>query len=279
MNSISEQTQLLLENFQKLLYYGNHKIDTVKLERSRVRLKKQVLYFIMCGVQSYSESIHKLICPPRIYDKAAEVLMRSLVEVFINLNYINACKTQKNALIFIADSISERIDFAHKYQGFMSKYPSWNIPFGNIKNPNDWNSFIKQKEKEISEGEKKFKIKLPKKLPDIRARAVIFDDHLKSHKKLTRKKSLEYYYVAYYKFFSQIAHLTMPGLERFLIEDNNGLHLNIDGKSEDIDRVAMISYQLYFVVLRFFLKQFSAYNKSEFVEFEEYSKNMLKKSP
>lgn len=276
MNNTNDQSQILLDNFQKILYYGNHKIDTVRLERLKVRLKKHVLYFMMCAVQSYSESIHKLISPPRIYDKAAEVLMRSLVETFINLNYINACKTQKNALIFIVDSINERIDFAHKYKSFMSKYPNWNIPFGTIKNPNDWDGFIKQKEKEISDGQKKFKVKLPKKLPDVRARAVIFDEYLKSHKKLTRRKSLEYYYVAYYKYFSQIAHLTMPGLERFLAEDNNGLHLNIDGKPEDIDRVARVSYQLYFVVLRFFLKQFAVYDKSEFVEFENYSKSMLK---
>jgi len=266
----------LLKNYQQIIAYGNQKMATVKLERDKVRLKKQILYFMMCAAQSYSESILRLVSPPRIYDKSAEVLMRSLVELFINLNYINSGRSQKNALIFIADSINERIDFANKYQKFMRKYPNWRIPFGNITKPDDWDKFIQEKQQEITAGEKHFKIKLPKKLPDIRGRAMIFDHNLKSRNKLTRKKSLEYYYITYYKYFSQIAHLTMPGLERFLTESEEGVLLHLDGKPEDLDRVVAVSYQLYFVMLRFFLKQFKAYNKQEFAQFEDFSKNMTK---
>lgn len=273
---LNEYQTNLLRNYQQIISYGNQKMAIVKLERNKVRLKKQILYFMMCAAQSYSESILRLVSPPRIYDKSAEVLMRSLVELFINLNYINSGKGQKNALIFIADSINERIDFANKYQKFMRKYPNWNIPFGSITKPDDWDKFIQEKQKEIVAGEKHFKIKLPKKLPDIRGRAIIFDDNLKSRNKLSRKKSLEYYYIAYYKYFSQIAHLTMPGLERFLTESEKGMLLNLDGKPEDLDRVVAVSYQFYFVMLRFFLKQFKAYDNQEFAQFEDFSKNMVK---
>lgn len=273
---LNEYQTNLLKNYQQIIAYGNQKMKAVELRRVKVRLKKQVLYFMMCAAQSYSESILRLVSLPTIYDKAAEVLMRSLVELYINLNYIYTGRNQKNALIFIVDSINERIDFAQKYKKFMEKHPTWKIPFGKITKPDDWDAFIQDKKREIANGEKHFKIKLPKKLPDIRARAIIFDGNLALRNKLTKKKSLEYYYVAYYKYFSQIAHLTMPGLERFFTETENGLFLNIDGKPEDLDRVVTISYQFYFVILRFFLKQFRAYNKQEFAQFETFSKSMAK---
>lgn len=270
----------LIANFREILTHGFNKTASFLLYENKYRLKKNLLYLMMAATQSYSEAILKLMDNGNntsIYDKAAEVLYRALVENFINLNFIYFSKSQKNALIFLAYSIHDKNDFADKFKKLMLKYPQWNLEFGNIKNPQDWDKFIDDNNKLIKSGEKKYKITLPKKIPDLRTRAVTYDNYLITRGKLKKNNSLESYYVTYYKFFSQIAHLTMPGLERFYEIDSAGRRtLDIDGKPDSIDRILSITYQLYFVFLNFFLKEFKLYNKHEFSKFNRFSKSIIK---
>lgn len=247
------------------------------IDNLKIRKRKNVLFLIMAVTQSYSEGILKLVNADAVFDKAAEVLFRSIVEGYINLNYIYSGRTEYNALVFIVDSILDRIDFAIKYKKFMARYPNWKYSFGNITDIKGWDNFITKESDEIKAIERKYKVKFPKKLPDIRVRAIEIDEYRKKKKgKITKKTSLEFYYVQYYKFFSQICHLTMPGLERFLIRDQNGQErVHIDGSPEDLDRILSMTYQIYYVMLRFTLKQFHVFNKQDFVRFDQYSKSLI----
>ena len=267
---LSIKQKNLLIKFHEILVYGDSKLRATELNYKKLRTKKQVLYFMMGAVQSYAESILKLVQPPTIYNKAAEVLLRSIIETLINLNYVYASRTQHNALLFMIYSTKDQIAFAKRYKKFMQQHPSWNLEFGYIKKPEDWDEFLKNKQKEIKLGEKYFKKSLSDKLPGIRERAEISDKYLKSKGKLTEKKSLEKYYVLYYQYFSQVAHLTMPGLERFTsYDENNHLRFDLDGKPDDIDRVVSVTYIIYFAILRFFLKEYKVFNKAEFEQFSK----------
>lgn len=268
----------LLDNFREILTYGYAKVAAFPFYERKYRLRKNLLYLMMAATQSYAEAILKLMDNKNnvsVYDKAAEVIYRSLVENFINFHYVYFSKTQRNALIFLAYSIHDKNDFAEKFKGLMLKYPQWSLEFGSIKKPQDWNKFIKDNNDLIKSGEKKYRITLPKKIPDLRARAQAYDTNLKNKGKLEKSNSLESYYVTYYKFFSQIAHLTMPGLERFYEIDSTGKRsLDIDGKPDSIDRLVSINYQIYFVFLNFTLKKFNLYNKEEFKKFNKLSKSL-----
>jgi len=159
----------------------------------------------------------------------------------------------------------------------MLKYPKWNLEFGTIKRPEDWDKFINDNNILLKMGERKYKVTIPKKIPDLRSRAQAYDSHIKGKGGLIKSNSLESYYVTYYKFFSQIAHLTMPGLERFYEIDSTGKRtLDIDGKLDSIDRLVSITYQIYFVFLNFTLKQFNLYKKGEFIKFNKLSKSLSK---
>jgi len=270
----------LLENFREILTYGYSKLSSFAFYENKYRLRKNLLYLMMAATQSYSEAILKLMNNSNnasIYDKAAEVVYRSLVENFINLHFVYFSKTQRNALIFLAYSIHDKNDFAEKFKKLMLKYPKWNLEFACIKNPHDWDKFIDDNNKLIKTGEKKYKLTLPERIPGLRARAQAYDVYLKSKGKLEKANSLESYYVTYYKFFSQVAHLTMPGLERFYEVDSNGKRtLDIDGKPDSIGRLVGITYQIYFVFLNFTLKKLGLYNAQEFVRFNKFSKSLLK---
>lgn len=77
----------LTENFQKILEFGDKKIRSIDLQLNKTRIKKQVLFFIMCATQSYTEILFKVIKPPNIYYLAAESLFRTILEQYINIKF------------------------------------------------------------------------------------------------------------------------------------------------------------------------------------------------
>lgn len=260
-----KQIELLKKN-REALTYGYSVMKRVTLNMTKMRFKKQLLYLHMGAIQSFSEAILRLVESRPIYDKAAEVLMRTIIELYINLSFIYAGRTQQNAFIFLVDSNQDRIDFAQKHQGFWKKYPKWKLAFGDkILQQDDWNKFINEKEKELKNLSKKYKYKLPKKIPNIRERAIIFDNYLIKIGQMKEHKSMEKNYVLFYKYFSQIAHLTISGLDRFVTTNKDGSMLMVvDGKPEDIERIVVVTHQWYLGLLKFFSKQFDVYNKKEF---------------
>lgn len=274
---ISEINKELINNFRQILSYGFTKLQAFPLHEDKYRLKKRLLYLMMAATQSYSEAILKLMGTIPVYDKAAEVLFRALAENNINLGYIYSKRTQENALIFLAFSIQDNNDFARRYRALMLKYPHWNLNFGNIDTPAKWDNFIDKNNRTLDIYQKKFKIKLPQKFPYIKERALEYDNYQKLKKTFRQDKSFESYYVHYYKFFSQVTHLTQPGLERFLIhKTDGGMHIVIDGDDESISRMLAITYQLYYIFLRFTLQEFDLYKKEEFVVFNKFSKSMIR---
>lgn len=270
------KNKTLLKNFQQLLGFGNSKLQSQKLNIRQVRFKKNILFMNMCAVQSYSEGILRLVGTKPIYDKAALVLFRSLTEALINLNFIYTGRSQKNAFIFITSSYSDRINFAKKYHIFWDKYPTWKLEFESIKKPCDWDEYIFGKLYETLHISKKSKHPVPKKLLSLVDRAIVYDTNLKHKGKLSEKISLEKYYVVYYQYLSQFAHLIIDGLDKFVSFDKNNIASpKIYGDWKEMNEVISLTYVIYFVVLRFFLKQFKLFNKSEFKIFENFSKSMI----
>lgn len=284
MNQLTDKQDLSLKNFSEILIFGNDCLSKVEIHPYKIRPKKYILFCTMIAVQSYSEAILKLMKPDNIYSKAAEILMRSLVEAYINLNYVYSDRTKKNAMLFILESENDKIDFAKKHQTLWKKYPKWKLEFGTIKKIEDWNKFFQDKHQLLKKIEKKYDQPLSK-LPNILDRAIAFDKQYKQNKKLPQniilkrleRKSLEKYYILYYKYFSQIAHLTMPGLEQFIRIDQNGkTWIYIDGETVDIERIVPITFIIYMAILAHFLKQFKLYDKSTFEKFKKMSKIMEK---
>lgn len=271
-----EQTDLLTI-FSQILDYGYRKLQTVSLNERRTKPKKRILYLMMGAVQSFAEGIHKLLCPPKVLDKQAEVLYRSLAETLINLQYIFCCPNQDNALKFMIYSAHDTIDFAKKYKKFMIDHPGWKMDFGPIKTPTDWDNLIQKTESQIIQFNQHIKSKPVKEMPKLVGRAQTVDKFNKLKRKRLEKINMEKTLVQYYKFFSQITHLTMPGLERFLVVTPTSRKVVLEGTPEDFSRMAAITYILYWAVLRFFLKEFKVFNKTEFKPFEDYSKKYTKK--
>ena len=284
MNPLSDRQQELITALKEITTYGSEQLSKIQISPRKTSVKKYTLFTTMIAVQSYTEAILKLMQPDSIYDKAAEVLMRSIIEAYINLDYIYSNRT-KNATLFAITSEVERIDFAKKHQALWRKYPDWKLTFGKVQKPEDWDIVIDDKMKQIQYVEKKYNISVSK-LPNLFDRAVAFDTKYKSNTKLSKNtlnrrletRSHEKYYILFYRYFSWVAHLTAPGLERFFRVDKTGvIWLDIDGKPEDIERVIPVAYGLYMAILALYLRQFNIYDKVSFEGFKSMAKSMTNK--
>ena len=269
---LSDKQKKVLKDLGELLTFGYSILASTEIKISQ-RLKRVMLFHIMGTTQSYAEAVLKLIRPENIYDKSAEVLMRSLIESFINLNYMYCGRDEKNVRNFIMDEIAEKIKFSNRYKNFLTRHPSWTIEFGHIKTITDWQAFDSNLTKQIDKISKRYKQNF--KSLNLIDRAIAIDKHLESGGKLTKSNSLEYYYVTYYSYFSDVAHLGGNGLSRFFNQDE--WKFDIDGKPEDMERVALITYQLYYVILRFFAKKFGVYDKNKFSKYEKVSRSLVGK--
>lgn len=273
---INKNNRQLINILKELLLFGYSKFQSFPLQENKYRLKKKILHLMMAATQSYSEAILKLMDNPPVYDKAAEILYRSLVENLINLSYIYSSRSQEKALIFLAYSIQDNNDFVNKYKNLMIKYPKWHYDFAGLTSTSKCDDYINKNCKVLDKYQKKFKIKLPKKLPHINERVLIYDDYLKLGHKFNKKNNLEHSYVLFYKFFSQVAHLTMPGLERFILKKEDGNEkIIIDSDEKSIHRILSITYQLYFIFLKFTLQQFKLYKKEELEKYRLFSRNVI----
>jgi len=271
-----------LARLTDLLVYGHNQLSKVGLKRKHISLRKELLFFMFGATQSYSESILKIITPTQnhasIYANSGLILFRSITENLINLSWIYACDSQKNAAIFYIHWLQSTLTYSNKYKALMikyskNKYPTWGLTFGDKKKAEDWDEYIVLLKNDIKKLQKRHKLPSDSQLPLIEQRCMQHDDYLKAKGKLNYGNCLEKLYITYYPYFSGIAHLTVQGLDTFrnpLTDD-----MEIDSHPKEIEALVPVTYCLYFALLEMFLKQFGGYDKIEMKEYRKISKLIL----
>lgn len=274
----NERQKELIKEYRELITFGYKKISKIQLDFKKARVRKMVLYLMMGAMQSYSESILKLMGSEPVYEKPGESLLRSQLEIWLNIRFIYSSKSEDKARLFLSGLVMESITFAKKHKALWEKYPNWNLEFGAIKKPGDWNKFISDNLATLKKYQKKYKDKQVTKLPDLCARCLAIDKHLKKLGTFSEKNSAEKYYTLFYPYFSQSTHANMSGLLRYMRGTAAAPEpfFDIDSKPEDIEKILVISYHAYFATLHNFLKIFNTYNSTKYKRFKEYSDKLMK---
>ncbi|MFH1827106.1 MAG: DUF5677 domain-containing protein [bacterium] len=274
----NDKQKALIKEYKALISYGYQKMSQVKLDLDKVRVRKRVLYFMMGAMQSYSESILKLMGSEPVYEKPGESLLRSQLEIWLNMRFIYSSRSEDKARLFLSDLIMESIAYANRHKKLWKKYSLWDMEFGTIKSVSDWDKFISDNVNLLKKYRKKYKDKHVLKLPDLYSRVLAIDKHLKKIGTLSENNSAEKFYTLFYPYFSQSTHSNMSGLQRYLRGTSKNLEpfLDVDSKPEDAERILFISYQGYFDVLRFVLKVFNIYSPLEYDPYNKYSKRLKK---
>lgn len=275
----NDRQKELIDKYTKLLSYGYQKLSTTSLDYTKVRARKIVLYFMIGAMQSYSESMLKLMSSKPAYEKPGESLLRSQLEIWLNIRYIYSSRSEDNARLFLSDLVMGSITFAKRHKALWEKYPAWSLEFGTMKKATDWDKFIADNVNLLKKYRRKYKDKHVLKLPNLYDRTLVIDKYLKKLGTLSEKTSAEKYYTLFYQFFSQSTHANMSGLQRYMRGNvsNPEPFLDVDSKPEDAERVLAISYMVYFDVLHFFLQVFGKYNPEEYKEYKQYSKKASNK--
>jgi hypothetical protein len=276
---LNDQQKKLITQYHELIDYGYKMMSSVSLDFKKVRVRKRVLYFMMGATQSYAESILKLMSSEPVYEKPGESLLRSQLEICLNIRFIYSSRSEDKSRLFLSDLVMELVTFARKHKTLWEKYPKWNLEFGTIKKLDDWNKFISDNTDLLKKYRKEYKDKQVMKLPSLYDRTIAIDKHLEKIGTLSENTSAEKYYTLFYPYFSQSTHANMSGLQRYMRGTTASPEpfIDIDSKPEDAERVLAISYMSYFDVLHFFLQVFNAYKENEYKRFKQYAKEMMKK--
>ncbi|OGK30108.1 hypothetical protein A3I56_00400 [Candidatus Roizmanbacteria bacterium RIFCSPLOWO2_02_FULL_43_10] len=275
----NEQQKELIKEYRELIAFGYKKISQIDLNFNKVRVRKRVLYFMMGAMQSYSESILKLMGSEPAYEKSGESLLRSQFEISLNMRFIYSSRSEDKARLFLSDLVMQSTTFAKKHKELWKKYPKWDLEFGTIKKSDDWDKFISDNLNLLKRHQNKHKDKKVILMPNLYDRTLAIDKYLKKLGKLSEKNSAEKFYIIYYSYFSQSTHQNISGLLRFMRGRGDIFKdpfFDIDSKPEDAERVLLISYQLYFATLHFFLQVFNVYDSKEYEHFKQYSRKILK---
>ena len=269
--------EIALKCNKEFLQYGNDLLSSTELKIKGTHLKKKVLFPLMGIIQSYSESINKIIIPPNIYDKSAEIIMRSIFEAIINITYVYSCRTETNAAIFLTDEWEEKISFAKKQKALMQKYPTWNLNFGSITKPDEWDLFVLEQKNEMKKMSKKYKL-TQTGLPPLEQRAQICDTYLKSKNNFRKGNSIEFIYDTLYGYFSQPGHANASGIGHFYRKNTgqkDGFY--IDGNNNDLESVLTTTFAYYYFALSYFAKEFGVYEKKDFKKYKDQMEMATKK--
>jgi hypothetical protein len=133
---LTDEQNELLNKLTDLVVYGQSQISKTDIKRKYTTIRKKMLFFMFGATQSYVESILKIISPtkryPSVYANSSLVLFRSITENLINVGWIYACDSQKNAAIFSVDWIQSSLKYANRYKDLMIKYnkdeyPTWDL--------------------------------------------------------------------------------------------------------------------------------------------------------
>ena len=278
MNVLSTEQLKLVKELELLLDFGYSKISNGHFDL-KMRSRKTVLFMMTGVVQSYSGAVLSLLKNGQT--NGAEVLLRPIVETFINLNYIFIYGSEKNALRFIFEDEYDRRKLGNKIKKFLEKYPTYKTNFDHMDTPADWDKYIKERNKSIKKlntiNKRKYGEEL-KELPSLYDRAVAVDnDNIARTGKL--KNSLEWWYVTMYWLFSGITHITPREMNGFIKrEDTGGYTFITDGNLNSVERVAITTFTLYYEFLRLMAKQFKLFPLVELIPFKKVIKDLRHKS-
>jgi len=274
---LSPKQQTLVNELENFLNFGYSKISSGNFTLE-MRSRKTILFMMTGVIQSYSGSVVTLL--KNAQTNGAEVLLRPMVETFINLNYIFTGKSEENTLRFIADDEYDRRKLGNKVKGFLEKYPGYKTNFDHMDTPADGAIYIKERNKTLKKINTVYARRYDKQLkelPSLLDMAIAVDKDIKTRTgKL--KNSLEWWYITIYWLFSSLTHQTPRGLNSFIKKETVGYTFITDGNLDAVERIAVTAFSLYYEFLRLMAKQFRLFPLKELIPYRNVIREVKKKS-
>jgi hypothetical protein len=215
-----------------------------------------------------------LLCGDRRPD-AAIVVLRSIVEGWINSMYILGHPNEGKAYLYAIEDAYYRRGLAIGFENFYKIYPKLRTTSMTRKavrgiqdQANKDLETFKTKRKISFKNKKAFK----KAWGSLLSRAQWIDKRLYKRQK-DQAGGFEHTYLLVYKYLSEYTHLSMRGLEHFWKKGSSGDSLILDKNAERIDLVIATTYTIYL----HFAKRLRQYKliSGSFAEYDKFFKEKI----
>lgn len=261
---IPREETLMLDKLEELLSFGAEKLSKIHTTSITV-LRLHLLMEMVGAVHNYSEAIVLLIRGGK--KEAAIVILRSLVETLINVQYVLSDSSEIHAAEFVLDDEYDRKRFMTKLKAFAENNPKYQNLVQSYMSQQSPDDFITERANTIAqeESKQKRKIKLPKRLEE---RAKVADTAIGN-------PSLEFMYLTIYWYFSTYAHLTARGLNNFIDQTDNRNTFIIGTNTRDIRNLLISTFAVYLGFLGEANKYFGLPSNEELKDFEDYFSSLV----
>lgn len=256
----------LLEELKTILDFGT--IQIIKVDpRKKFRPRKRLLYTFMVSTHNYAEGIHCLLKEART--QSSEVLLRSLIESTINLAFVFIGRNESHAVRFLLEDEHDRKALGSKLSRFLNKYPYLINTNNDMFNPTHWTTFMNNRDIEINKISRKYRYSLGR-LPDLRQRAVSVDSWEENKIGKSLPVRLEWVYLTMYWLFSLSTHLVARAENSFFDIDTSGnVTIDLSGRPEDVAKVSMTAYSIYYNALRIYGTKFGLFKIRDIKKFKD----------
>lgn len=239
----STRNQQLLFELSTLIDAVGDNLLTKKIHIDSLNVKQTILYLTFAAVNSYSESIYVLIRDFRAYP--ASIIMRSIIEAYINTGYILSHNSDKRAYLYSLEDSYYRLGLLDSVDQYYKKYPNQKQ-----RSSIDVGQLLAAKPAITEELAAYTKVGLnynnhklfSKDYGNLLQRALAVDRRRKGG-------NFEHVYIWIYKYFSEFGHLSMRGINHFIKNDNQGNKMVLAGQSEE--NIEMLIVTLYTIYLYF----------------------------
>lgn len=269
--SMSEKDKKLLDFLAEMVNAGTNEI-TKGDKTTDLSLKQKLLYINFAAINNYSEGIYKLCADLRPFP--AIVILRSIVEAFINTAYILTHNSNKRAILFSMEESYYKKGLINEFLVFLNKYPKFekdDFTRENLK------SGLERIDKQVEFYKKKYKLNYLNRKDFEKDYHITLLERAKAVDRRIGRPDLEHTYLLAYRYFSEFGHLSAKGLNHFIVKDPTSNHEIIASRHDEVGHIISMTYTIYLYFLSELKKRKMLSKVFPFIKFDkkwkEYHRN------
>ncbi len=258
---IKQEDQEILEHLAELVNYTKQYLTANPIYKDKLKPKQTLVVAIFAAINSYTEAIFELCKQGR--PESAMVILRSLIEAYINSNYVLSYPNNNKLWLFAIEDTYYKKSLVEQMQDFYKRYPRKQ---GKTLTDAKLTEMLKDNEQEFVKYEKDLGLSFASKKDFDRVWTNLLQRAKTTDKRQAKSKKdgsgdLESTYLLVYKMFSEYAHLQMRGINHFWLKTPQGETLILDRNPENMTHVLVTCYIIYLYFAKR-LKQYKIINCS-----------------
>ncbi len=253
---MNKENRELLNWLEELTKFADYKLSQINNDiKNTDDIKLHTIFTLSFAMNYYVINIKDLLKTNLVLP--ANILLRSLMEGFINIEYIINEDSELRAAAYVFEDFESRKKNLNNYKNLIIEDPDKSNLIPSLSTPEKCDEKMEELEKEeeslLSILKNKYKIEVEKK--DLNF-LNLFDR--------ADKANLKNLYKLLYPYLSGWSHMSASGLKDFIKNGGDKYLFNVKDSEDDLKNIIETTYRIYFVSIEDLSKQFNIYLEEEF---------------